>query len=380
MLSIQEMVNKTESQRKAIEANLDASPACYDHDMANLFAGQGKADSKQIMETLRNVSLQQIVRRCTPNELGFKVREFLASSGTTGIAGAVYLIPTKIYQIMFDSAVQADICDQISIAMVPAEEIPGTTLQVDIAKDGSYVPKKYSSGGAMPAQTIETVKATLDFSESFGINFPITNDLIEDSQFDLIEMHLRNAGREMGEYASNLAVGILTTATDGDGTFNGSGVATTTAVTTKWQGDTTSDVEKAIDWNCQDGYLSNTILISHHAMMHSVIRTLGTATTDESQPWIYHRVAGPDGGWPTKMFDHNIVYSEVDNLTNSGTYDPMKTVVFQKEYALLTGRKRWLRIEKYSNPIKDLVGATVTARQDSVTVYNDSIAIITETT
>lgn len=375
MLSIQEMVDKTEDQRNEIQNSMDGSPGYYDHDRANLFAGQGKEDSQQLMETLRKVSLREIARRCTPDELGFKVREFLASSGTTGIAGAVYLIPEKIHQIMFDSAVQADICDQISIAIVPAEEIPGTTLRVDIAKDGSYKPWVYSSGGAMPAETIETVKATLDFSSSFGINFPITNDLIEDSQFDLIEMHLRNAGREMGEFASNLAVGILTTATDGDGTVNsGTGTAT---LETKWTGDTTRDIEDCIDDVVQDGYLSDTILISHHPMMHSVLRTLGS-TSNTSEPWVNNLVA--TGGWPEQMFKHNIIYSEVDALTGDGDYDPCTTVVFEKAYALLTGRKRWLRIEKYSNPIKDLIGATVTARQDSVTVYNDSIATLTECT
>jgi len=75
----------------------------------------------------------------------------------------------------------------------------------------------------------------------------------------------------------------------------------------------------------------------------------------------------------------NIVYSDVDTLTNDGVMDNLVTVVFDKDYALLSGRKRWLRIENYSDPIRDLVGATVTARQDSVTIYDDSIAVITET-
>jgi hypothetical protein len=53
--------------------------------------------------------------------------------------------------------------------------------------------------------------------------------------------------------------------------------------------------------------------------------------------------------------------------------------MFDKAYALLTGRKRWMRIENYSNPVRDLKGAVVTFRQDSVSIYNDSIGVITET-
>ena len=52
--------------------------------------------------------------------------------------------------------------------------------------------------------------------------------------------------------------------------------------------------------------------------------------------------------------------------------------MFDKNNALLSGRKRWMRIEKYSEPVKDLAGATVTFRQDSVNVYADSSATITE--
>lgn len=367
MLSFQEMVNKTKDQRKQVELMLDQGH--YDYNEATILMNQTKAKRQELWESLRQFSLE----------------EFLAHSGTTGLAGANYLVPDKIYQIMYDSAVEADICDKISIAMIPAAEIPGSTLQVDIAVDDSYKPHYYSSGGSMPDETIETTTADMDFSTSFGINFRITNDLIEDSQFDLVEMHLRNAGREMGEFATNMAVTVLAAGTDGDGTLNGyvtgDTITTTAADETKWCGDTTMDIEKAMDRNSQDGYVSDTLLITHHAMIHTVMRTVGTTGTGESQPWIHDRIAGEPGGWPTRMFDMDVIYSNCDALakpTPATPYAPVITLVFDKDYALLTGRKRWLRIEKYSDPVRDLVGATITARQDSVTVYNDSICKILE--
>lgn len=382
MLSIKEMVDKTEEQRKQIQYLMDGSPSYYDHDKANLFMGLGKEDSHNIMETLRTISLKQLMKRAGP-DLGLKMKEFLAKSGDTGIAGAAYLIPEKIYQIMFDSAVEADICDRISIVMIPADQIPGTTLRVDIAKDDSYVPHKYSSGGSMPTETIETVKADLNFTTPWGINFRIANDLIEDSQFDLIEMHLRNAGREMGEFASNEALTVLKTATDGDGTKNGG--STNAANETKFY-DTTASCYSIVDcyeMNCVDGYVSDTIVMMYHPFFHSVVTTTLMATTgvgvgSYSEPWAYERITGQ---LPTKMIGMDIIWSNADTLftlETDGTQDDCVTIVFDKDYALVTGRKRWLRIEKYSDPIRDLVGATVTARQDSVTVYNDSIAVLTE--
>ena len=69
------------------------------------------------------------------------------------------------------------------------------------------------------------------------------------------------------------------------------------------------------------------------------------------------------------------VFDKVIDYLNAAA---AKSVVFTKASALLSGRKRWLRIENYAEPIKDLVGATVSFRQDSVTIYDDAIAPYTE--
>lgn len=366
MIGLQEMQRRVEKpdNKHLIEcAKQIRDQGYYDYDERNIY-GTGYNQRLEGVNSIKEADFKDIRESVAKIPL----REFLARSGTTGIAGAYYLIPTKIHQVMFDSAVQSDVCADISIAMIPPDQIPGTTHLVDIAVDDSYVPKKYVSGGQLPTETIKTVQATLDFTEGFGINFRITNDLIEDSQFDLIEMHLRNAGRELGEFASKEALTILSTAPDGDGTLNSG--TTGTANKTKWQGDATPvDIETAIGANLVDGFLSDTIAICHSAFLDDVYRTI----PNYSEPWI-GTIMGGGGGFPTKIFGMNIVYSDCSVLSTTKNV----TVVFDKDYALLTGRKRWLRIEKYSDPVRDLVGATITCRQDSVSVYKDSIYTITE--
>lgn len=366
VIGLQEMAKRTENIEACKQVLNMLNSGYYDHDEFNIF-GKGSIQKEQRVEPLGKEDAHQIMESVKQIPL----REFLAKSGTAGLAGAAYLIPTKIYQIMFDSAVNADICDQISIAMVPPDQIPGTTLQVDIAVDDSYYPKKYSSGGAMPDETIETTKATLDFSNGFAINFRISNDLIEDSQFDVIEMHLRNAGREMGEFATDLALSVLKTATDGDGTKNTAGAGT-------------NDETLMADWvaayraNCQDGYVSDTIVSPHECWLHSVI----TDTTYSPYAQIWHdALIGTSNAPNLTVLGCKIIF--VDQLRASalnpdGDWTECVTIMFDKDYAILTGRKRWLRIEKYSEPVRDLVGATVTARQDTVSVYDDSICTCTE--
>ena len=377
LLSIKEMVDRTEEQRKEVGAMLDSGH--YDHFEANIFRGQKKENHARLMETLRAVSLNKLIRR-SAQEAGLKVKEFLARSPSgTGIAGAARLVPDKIYQVMFDSAVEADVCAEVSRVMIGADDIPGATLKVDIATDDSYQPKQFSSGAAMPSETIETKQATLDF-KNFSINFPITNDLIEDSQFDLIEMHLSNAGREMGEYASNLCLTELASPQDGDGTTN----TCTSAVndTTKFYDVTgaTDDIYDGISENSKDGFVSDTLVIPHHCMLHVGLQTAGVGAGNESPLWANFTT----DGFPTKIGPLTVVYSNVDALTQknhptAGTrFTNCKTLVFAKDYACVTGRKRWLRIEKYSNPINDLSGAVVSARQDTVTLYKDAICVHTE--
>jgi hypothetical protein len=372
MLSLTEARDKTQHTGHQVQEMLDSG--YYDYDEINLFGtGMGlrggapqeplkQADANALMETLRTVDLSHLMRK-------LESKEFLAKSGSTGIAGAAYLIPTKVHQVMFDSATQADITPEISIAIIPADQIPGTTHDVAIAVDDQYTPHDYSSGGDMPTETIQYTKATLDFSTPFGINFAITNDLIEDSQFDVIEMHLRNAGRELGEYAAEKAIVDLNAGSDGDGTQN-----TEAASNDETKMD---DIVAAFRANAQDGFVSDRMLLLHEQWLHSII-VGATNLADYATAWHESVISTID---PAQL---QVLGMKPIFVTPNSTMDPdsdlTETVsfVFAKDYALLTGRKRWLRIEKYSDPIRDLSGATITCRQDSVTVYKDATCVITE--
>jgi hypothetical protein len=362
-LSITEMRDKvSETAKDLFEGSVSPTlrDGYHDYYEKNIF-GTGYTQTNPLKEADR-LAISETLR-------AHPLREFLAKSGTTGIAGAAYLVPTKIHQVIYDSACELDIVDWASIAVIPAEQIPGTTLKVDIAVDDSYQPQLFSSGGNMPVETIKTTQATLDFSDTFGVSPRVTNDLIEDSQFDVMEMHLRNAGRELGEYATNLALGVLKLAADGDGTLN-SGVSGD-ADETKWAGATTEDIQDALIANAIDGYHSNRMVMSLGAMLDSVYDTV----PNYSEPWIGKILAN---GWPSRIGPLEVRYSEVNTLTNDKVGTNLVTIVFSKEFSLLSGRKRWLRIENYSDPIRDMVGSAITCRQDSVTIYNDSVFTITE--
>ena len=376
LLSIQEMVQKTEKQRKDITRAMD-SGRIFDYSEANLFRSPeandvehgalGKEDAANIRETLRAVPL----------------REFMAKSGSTGIAGAAYLIPDKIHTTLFDASVGTDLVGELSIAIVT--DIPGSSLKVDVGKDGSYVCHDASSGGKFPDEEIEVVTATIT-PTLFGIALRITNDMIEDAnpQWDLVDWHIRTAGAEIGDTATNKAIQVLKTGTDGDGTVN-----TQAAYADET---TTVTINSCVRMVAADEWMPDTMLGTTEAYLHSIYFPRAT-TVDSGALYMAYASAFAEaklraqaGGWKPAayppIFNLNPIECQSPQLYSAVTSNIMTnciTVVFDKSQALLTGRKRWIRIEKYSDPIRDLVGAVVTSRQDSVTVYNDSICVATET-
>ena len=218
------------------------------------------------------------------------------------------------------------------------------------------------------------MQATLDFTQPWGINFRIGNDLIEDSQFDMVEFHLRQAGKEFGEFATNEALTVLKTATDGDGTVNGG--ASGDANNTRFTGATTTDLVDIHSAILEDKFKPSHLILVPAAWYDTIITTAFIASSTYSEPWAYNAIVD---GLPNKILGCEVIWSTVDTLTNSQVMDNLVSIMFDKRYALLSARKRWLRIENYSDPVRDLVGATITARQDSVPVYDDAIGVITET-
>jgi hypothetical protein len=61
-----------------------------------------------------------------------------------------------------------------------------------------------------------------------------------------------------------------------------------------------------------------------------------------------------------------------------GAADHLQTIVFNRQNALLTARKRWLQVENIFDAPTDIENIVVSFRQDSTTLYKDAQALVTE--
>lgn len=370
MIEIKETMSITEMRDKVKETEAGKSvqdmfnAGYYDFDEANIFgtgykqreegiARIGREDAAKIVNTLKAAPL----------------KEFLAKSGTTGIMGAAYLVPLKLHQVLYDSAYAVDITPDISMQILGPDAIPGASLDVAIiSKDNAtyhdaFMPLKYSAGGELPDSALTTIKATLT-PVTFGHRFELARDLIEDSQWDMLEQHLKVAASSIGEYATNLALTVLQAGTDGDGTINSSNAGNNQT--------TLAHVVANYLLNCQDRFVPDTFVTSPEAWFDAICQD--TTYTSYSNDW--HNMAIVD---PVRtgisLLGMKVLWSQAEriNQDESGTVQ-VHSMLLKKDSSLLTARKRWMRIENFSEARRDLVGATVTCRQDSVTIYDDSIA------
>jgi hypothetical protein len=342
------------------------SKGIFDYDEINIFGtgeiqreqrvqSMGQDDAAKLAETVKNIPLTHLIK------------EFLAKGSTTGIGGAGYLIPVKIYQTLNTYAGIEDVISDVSMAVLPASEIPGSTMDVDIAVGGSYKPHAISSGGKQVEEEIKFTKATLDFGpiNTWGINFNIGNDLIEDSQFNMIDLHVRMAGQEMGKYSTTKVLEVMASTTDGDGTLNTKSASEDAC--------TMGEIWDAVQTNLVDEFRSNRILAPSELLKLTFSDTTYSAYAPDFHNASIKLQMVNFFGLDWIRCEHPSLWTETSHLpTDCIGY------VFSKEYSYLSGRKRWLRMENYSDPVRDLVGATITARQDTVSIYNDSVCKISE--
>ena len=342
MLSIQEMLDKTVEQRVLLENHLD-SKAYFDPSEVSIFNGQKKSVSREIYETIKRVSLA----------------EFLSKANTS--AGAQYLVPDFVSAKIYSSLQTRDIVPLISADIItPKSDVVDVNVGLQNARLSSAVGKA--------TDTLNTVQATITL-QTITSDIAVTNEMLEDSQYGLIEWQITAAADALAAKAANLALTVLKTATDGRGT--------TVALAAGSDTTTPAQVGAAIGTaacGAQDtnfpGFVADTAIFTTEAWGDAFSTTAGNIVYPAQKP-----------GYDAWSMGLNIIFCNDSALHGGFTSNRLincVTPVFSKDYALLTARKSFGRIENYSDPVKDLAGAIVTGRQDSVTMNDDAICALTE--
>ena len=382
--NLQEIMEKTATQRKKIEANMDQTHGGFHPREASIYTGLGDADKMGIYETLQKISLPNMLALAAQERgyLKYDLKEIVSHSGalTTGFtgssgAGFSYLLPDKVYNALFENASMTDITPQISNVV----DTPGSYLKVDCEVDGAFKPKFVASGGEIPDETIQTTQGTIT-PRMFALNIAVTNEMIEDNAFDTMATHINIAGKRMGEFSSQMCLFPVmddhrATAT----TYRIEGAYNTVSA----GGDYLywSDIMEAEGQNAIDGWTSNVAVIPPHAPA-TLLKGEGAGQPTPTYEGMKINLAGNP---ITNINGMDIVRCK--HMTTSDTPAALQyysglysttwhALVLDKTYGIQTVRKRWLKIENYADPIKDLVGAAVSSRQGHMVAYADACTVV----
>lgn len=300
---------------------------------------------KEVYETLRQIPLREVL------------------GGGTGSDFMSYLIPTKIYQVLYDAFRDADITEDIT--GVSIRDFEGGTVQVVWGLVDKMRPDWYAEPGGPPIATEEVNRVGLS-PKAFGMNLQISQSMIEDSQFELMEYHIRAAGREMGAFATRHVLARMFAGYDS--TNNAVTSSTADAVTVADVVNAISKVEN------QGGMADSFVGISENKYDLAT----DTTTLNLALQW-KEDVAGRyqlDNFLGLKWFWRR-------KETTNGLYSTAATdyyaLVFEKEKGAAVAWKRPLTIKNYDHPWQGVAGATVSARIHAGALYDgDFIAVITE--
>jgi hypothetical protein len=378
-------MEKTKDNRKNIKANMDATHGGFHPHEASIYDGLKDADRAGIYETLKKIPVSAAIALAMAErkELKRPLKEFVGHSGalTTGFTGAAgfdNLLPDIIYTQLYENARCADITPLVSNIV----ECPGSQLKLDVEVDGSFSPNFSASGGETADETIETAQGTIT-PRLFNINVAITNEMIEDQLFDVMATHMAIAAKAMGEFSTKMCLFPImddhrATATTYriEGDYN-----TVSTGGDYWYA---SDILEAEGENATDGFPGGVLILPPHGA-ESFLKGEGAGN-----PIPPFDIAGfnlnemPIGNWcgiPFVRCTH-ITTSDTPAAVQyySGLYSTeWHALLVNKTHGIQTVRKRWLKIENYSDPIKDLVGAVISARQGHFVAYADACCVISGT-
>lgn len=382
MFSLQEVLEKTEANRKSIREEMDRTHGGFHPHEQSIYTGLNAADKQGIYETVKALPLSYWIAAGAVAEGYAKeniLKEYIGHSGslTTGTTGAMgfnYLLPDVIYTALFENASQDDIAPLISNML----ECPGPELKVDAEADDKFKPGFTASGGEAPNKAITTAQGTIK-PKTFTMNVAITNEMMEDNLFNVMASHISIAGKRMGEFSSRMALFPImddhrATATTyriegAYNTFNTGG-----ASTLDW-----TDILQGWGENNTDGFKSNVAVVAPQAPSTLLVGAAGYPSPlgDFSKINLNQNPIANINGMDIVVCSHmTTADTPAANSWQSGLYSTTwHVLVLNKTYGIQTVRKRWLKIENYSDPIKDLQGAVVSARQGHLVAYADACCI-----
>lgn len=278
-----------------------------------------------------------------------KINEYISTAD--GTAGTL-LIPKLIMPKLIEEVDKNLIPREMAAMVWGPGQIQGSSFTVNLETPDTMDVRQVGEGAEVPLDNIDFETVTFT-PVKYGVAIRITREMMEDSQFELLNRNIRAAGKRFAENETNLVIGQLDTA---NATVAG-GAAITLA-----------NIAEAI-FNVEDNdYTPTDYLIGNE--VHQDLMNIDTfVEADKSGSTDFLR-----RGFVGTIFGLNVARFSTNAGSNA---EATSSYVFDREQAYGIAISRDITMEDVKLPTYDMEGAVLTQRIDVKALRTKAISKIT---
>jgi hypothetical protein len=286
------------------------------------------------------------------------------ATGSLAAGGINYLVPAWLTQKIAVCIETQDIGPKVSGMFIPdqsGDKVKFSSIARALATQNT---------GGVGAGNI-TVHGGTAKAQRFISPIIATNEMLEDNEYDLIDSAVKAATQAFIQKSNDQILEVFARSTGelgyGDKQTAAAGADTTTpAQLATIAAQVGSYVEGVGTWK------PDLLIATPETWWDALAVTAG-------HPEISPGINGYDawyGGLNTVIVQ--TAGSSMGTFSSNRLEDAV-TIVACKAAAVGIARKNWLRIENYSDPVKDLTGAVLSGKQSCAELVNAAIGVLTET-
>jgi hypothetical protein len=318
------------------------------------------------MEAMGASELKRTVEAKIPRELSYHdhdgkvvgARELLLSEGIEGST----LIPTEIMATVVEGSEPQRCFREI----LPIYAMRGMSMSVPVGATGTYAPT-VSEGSEIPMDTQDYSSVTFT-AKKYATRPVITNEMIDDAQFDVIAQEVRKAGMRMENALNRVALAEMI---DNDANVSDCGGAGATPLLF---------LAAAQQNVIADGFMPNVIIFSPSA--YAACQKEGLVlSTQFANDMLRQGVLGTILGMPTHLCSIASSTTSLDGGKSTATWgftsnDYVGALVLDTAVCGAIGMRQDMKVEQYADNIRQMQGITLSMRFDVQAIQTNGIGSI----
>lgn len=283
-----------------------------------------------------------------------RISEYIGTGA--GTAGTL-LIPKLIMPIMVEAVQKTLIPREMAAQVWGPTQIQGSSFSVNLETPNTLLVRPVGEGAELPLDAMDFTSVTFT-PKKYGVAIRITREMMEDSQFELLQRNIRTAGVRFAENETKLILGAL----DGANTTVAGGASITIANLTEAM----YNIEGAnADYKVTDILIGKEVLNDFRN-----IDVFVEANKFGNRDML-------ERGFVGTIYGANVATFSSSTTVVPSSSHPKYAYVFDRSQTYGIAIKRDVSVEQFTLPSYDMEAASLTMRLDVQLLRSTAVSKIT---